>query len=80
MALGRLFHTPTGKIIVSIILGLGIASLFRKACKDRNCIKFEAPSIKELEKDVYRIDDKCYKYKSKTTTCDKNKKTIGGSG
>lgn len=76
MGLKRLLHTETGKIIISIILGLGVASLFRKACKDRSCLKFQAPPLKELEKDVYRQDDKCYTYKTKATTCSAEKKTV----
>jgi hypothetical protein len=76
MALGRLFHTPTGKIIISIILGLGVASLFRKACNDRNCIRFQAPPLKELQKEVYKLDDKCYTYKSKLVKCDSSKKVV----
>ena len=31
----RLINTALGKIIISIMLGLGLATLFRKVCKDR---------------------------------------------
>ena len=54
MGFQRLLHTETGRIIISIVLGLGIASLFRKVCKDRSCIAFRAPPLKDLEKDVYK--------------------------
>ena len=50
MGFQRLLHTETGRIIISIVLGLGIASLFRKVCKDRSCIAFRAPPLKDLEK------------------------------
>ena len=36
--------TPAGKIAVSILWGLGLACIFRKACKGRDCIVFKAPS------------------------------------
>ena len=74
--LSRLVHTENGKIIMSILLGFGLASLFRAICKDKDCIIFHAPPLEELKDKVYKHDDKCYKYVSKSTTCDKSKKII----
>ena len=66
----KLFHTENGKIILSIILGVGIASLFRKACSDRKqCIVFKGPKIDEVRKNIYRHDNKCYTFKEKSTKC-----------
>ena len=76
MGFQRLLHTETGRIIISIVLGLGIASLFRKVCKDRSCIQFRAPPLKELEKDTYKLDDKCYQYKTNAVKCDNSKKQV----
>ena len=39
--------TDIGKMILSIILGIGLASLFRKSCESRNCLVFHAPSFKK---------------------------------
>ena len=33
----KLFNTELGQTIVSIILGLGLAGIFRKSCKNNNC-------------------------------------------
>ena len=63
-------------IIISIVLGLGIASLFRKVCKDRSCIAFRAPPLKDLENDTYKLDDKCYQYKTNAVKCDPSKKEV----
>ena len=76
MGFQRLLHTETGRIIISIVLGLGIASLFRKVCKDRSCISFRAPPLKDLEKDTYKLDDKCYEYKTKAVKCEPGKKEV----
>ena len=66
----KLFHTENGKTILSIILGIGIASLFRKACSDRKqCIIFKGPKLEEVHKNVYRHDNKCYTFKEKSTKC-----------
>ena len=31
---GKFLHTQTGKIVMSILLGFGLASLFRTVCKN----------------------------------------------
>jgi len=56
--------------IISIILGLGLASLFRQVCKDDKCRVVKGPNLKEIQKNTYKIDDKCYKYKPVPTMCD----------
>ena len=65
----RLRDNYTGKLIISIILGLGIAALFRKVCNDRDCIVIKGPNIKETESNIYAFDGRCYKYKAKATKC-----------
>lgn len=57
-------------IFVSCLLGFGLASMFRTVCKSNDCVIVRGPSIKEVQKNVYKIDDKCYKYNPKSTTCD----------
>ena len=77
MHIERLLHSPFGRILIPILLGLGLATMFRKVCKDRNCIVFKAPSIKDIEGNVFGHDGQCYKYTHKTHSCDKNRKTVG---
>ena len=77
MNLKRLITSTFGKIILSILLGLGLASLFRKVCNDKNCIVFNGPIISDIDGKTYKHGDKCYKYTTKSTTCDKNKKIVG---
>jgi hypothetical protein len=67
--LQKVIHTKFGQIAVSIILGLGLASLFRKVCDGANCLKFQSPSVKEVEGSVYEHNGECYKFKAKTTEC-----------
>ena len=63
-----MFDSEIQKIFISIILGLGIATLFRKVCEGRNCIIFEGPK-ENIENIVHKYQDKCYKYKSKEADC-----------
>lgn len=72
----RLLNTPLGQFLISVLLGLGLASLFRRACNDKNCIIFNGPIISEFDDKIYKYDNKCYKYEAAPSKCDKTKKRI----
>ena len=74
----RTFKTDTGKCLVSMILGFGLASIFRKSCESRNCMIFNAPSVDVIRQNVYKHDGKCYKFSERSTNCDpkKNKQVL----
>lgn len=60
-----------GQIVVSSILGLGLASLFRKACTMRDCIIIKGPKIDSIRDKTFKFDNKCYNYKPEATSCKK---------
>lgn len=66
-----LITTSEGKIILSIIWGLGLATMFQKVCKGRNCIILKGPDPNEMNNKIYKFDDKCYLYSSELTNCKK---------
>jgi hypothetical protein len=72
----RLLNTPIGIAFISILLGLGLATLFRKVCKDRDCIIFNGPVITDVIGKVFKHDNKCYNYKFHPSSCNQNKKII----
>ena len=73
---GKFVHTETGKIIMSILLGFGLASLFRTVCKDKNCLLFHAPPLDEIKDKIYKKDGKCIKYNPVATKCNTNTKIV----
>ena len=72
----KTLHTPNGQLAISFILGIGLASLFRKVCKDRNCIIFRAPDFDEVTKNVYTYGEKCYSFNKSSVTCGKTEREI----
>ena len=64
-----LLNSDRGSIVVSVILGLGLASLFRQTCK-RNCVVIKAPDLAQLRRNVYEIDGTCYKYTPRAVACE----------
>jgi hypothetical protein len=61
---------------MSILLGFGLASLFRTVCKGKNCTILHAPPFDKIENKIYKHDDKCYTYKQISIKCDTNKKSV----
>lgn len=72
----KFIHTQTGKTLMSIILGFGLASLFRKVCKDRNCLMFHAPPLDDFKDKIFKSNDKCFKYNMISTKCSSNMKIV----
>jgi hypothetical protein len=68
VTIDRLFYDETGQIIVSALFGLALALLFRRICKD-NCVVYSAPDIKDIEGNIFNLEDTCYKYKSYAIKC-----------
>lgn len=74
---GKFVHTENGKIIMSILLGFGLASLFRTVCKEHNCLIFHAPPLDEFKDKIYKTNNgRCVKYNPVATKCSLNAKTI----
>lgn len=67
--LTEIFQSKESLIILSIILGFGLATMFRKICKDQTCIVIKGPPMKEINNTIYRIDDTCYRYTPEATKC-----------
>ena len=72
MYIRRLIYGDVGKTVISIILGLGLATLFRHACINRNCIVINGPNPSEIQNNNYKYNNKCYKYNAYAVSCDKN--------
>jgi hypothetical protein len=72
----KIIHSTVGKYIISILLGLGLASLFRKVCNDRSCLVFYAPPLEKVDQKVFEFDNECYTFKARGTACHKHKETV----
>lgn len=76
MNLKRLIYSDVGRIVISIILGLGLATLFRKVCKERDCLVFHAPKLDKIKNQVFKFKDKCYQFEEEIEKCDDKKKIV----
>ena len=69
MTMKNLLKMHGAKIIISIIWGLGLATLFKKTCKDRNCSVYTAPDPSDITDNIYMFDKNCYIFKTELTRC-----------
>ncbi len=69
MRLIESMKSSNGKIIFSIILALGLASLLRMSFKNANMIIINGPPVEQTEGKLFSFDNKCYSYKTVSTSC-----------
>lgn len=62
---------PIGNIVISVILGLGLAAVFKQVCNEGHCLIIKGPPYEEIKDKVFVFEDKCYKYKPKAVSCKK---------
>ena len=72
----RLLNTDMGRFFISVLLGLGIATLFRQVCTGDKCITFNGPVISDIDDKIFKQDGRCYKYTTRPAKCDPVKKVI----
>lgn len=73
----RLLNTSMGRQFISMLLGLGLAAMFRKSCTDKTCIAFKGPVISEVDGKTYQFgDSECSKFKLVPVQRDPSKKEI----
>lgn len=58
-----------GNILISALLGLGLAAIFRKVCNEGHCVIIKGPPYEEIKDKVFVFEDKCYKYTPKAVSC-----------
>jgi len=75
----RLLNTKVGIIFISIMLGLGLAVLFRSACNGKDCLNFKGPKFSDIKGKTYQFGDSCYKYNAVSSKCDSNKQALAFS-
>lgn len=76
MHLSKFVHTPTGKVLMSILLGFGLAALFRKTCKGKNCFVYHAPPLENVKDKTFKYDNKCYVFTTNNIACDNSKQVV----
>lgn len=76
MFVKRLLYSKYSHIVLSIILGFGLSTLFRRVCKKRDCIVFKAPHNEKIDGKIFKHNENCYTYNTTSVTCNNDKKKM----
>lgn len=61
---------PTMRILVSCILGFGLATLFRRMCTSNTCLIIKGPNAKHVQNYKYKVaEGECYTYTQVPVPC-----------
>ena len=66
----------TGQVIISALLGMGIAIMFSRACSGRNCMVIRGPNPASIEGKIYQFNNECYSFKPHMTSCSADTKPV----
>ena len=67
--LEHVLTSRTGQIIISVILGMGLAIMFSGACAGRNCVVVRGPNPTQIEGKIYNYNNECYNFKPYMSAC-----------
>lgn len=74
MHLEKFVNSYTGKVLMSILLGIGLATFFRSVCKGKQCRIKTSPPLENMEGQTYQIHGGCYQYEINSVSCQKSGK------
>lgn len=65
-------------MLVSCVLGFGLAAIFRPVCKGPDCVILRGPPISQIRNSVYQFGSKCHEFIPKPVECptDPNNKPV----
>ena len=64
----QMLKSDKGVLLISIILGLGFAGLFKMSCDSRSCLIYKAPDLEK--KRQVKVNNKCYDVSEEMVDCD----------
>jgi hypothetical protein len=76
MNVKRMLNTEMGQFLISVLMGLGLATMFRQVCEGKSCLIFNGPVISEIDGKIYKFGEYCHKYDLNAVSCNATKKVI----
>ena len=64
-----ILDVPGMATFISLLLGFGVASLFRPLCKGPECVILRGPPVNDIRGSVYQFGSKCIEFDAKAVAC-----------
>jgi len=58
--------------LISLVIGFGLACIFRPLCKGPECVIIRGPPVGDVRGSVYQFGSKCVEFLAKPIECPKN--------
>jgi hypothetical protein len=65
----RYMEVPWFAALVSFLLGLGLAAMFRPICHGADCLVINGPPVKDVVNKVYQMGEKCVEFTTEVIPC-----------
>tara|TARA_Y100001970_G_C13634844_1_gene555930 strand:- start:171 stop:413 length:243 start_codon:yes stop_codon:yes gene_type:complete len=65
----KFFKSKVGIKLLSIMLGLGVAGLFKMSCDSRSCIVYKGPTFHEDNK-IVKVNEQCFEVNEDIIDCE----------
>ena len=72
----KVMEIPGFSTLLSIVLGFGIAAMFRPLCKGSECVILRGPPVGDIRGSVYQYGKKCVEFNAKPVPCPTENSTI----
>lgn len=65
----KLMAAPGVATVLSFVLGVGLAAMFRPVCKGPECVVVRGPPVQDIRDAVYQFGTKCVEFKPRAVGC-----------
>lgn len=69
----KIMNRPLIPTIMSLLIGFGIAALFRPLCKGPECLILKGPPVNDIKGYAYQMGEKCIEFIPKILVCPTDK-------
>jgi hypothetical protein len=66
-----MMEVPGLAMVMSLLIGFGIAAIFRPLCKGPECVIMRGPPVTDIRGAVYQFGSKCVEFDAKPIECPK---------
>jgi hypothetical protein len=71
-----IMEVPGLATLVSLVLGFGLAAVFRPLCKGPDCVVLRGPPVNKIRGAVYQYGSKCVEFNAKPVECPKQGEVV----
>ena len=72
----KIMENPMFAAVVSFLIGLGIAAMFRPVCRGSDCIVLHGPPVRDVVDKVYQMGERCVEFTTEVVSCPEDRKEV----